>query len=249
VTFAYDGENPVIRDLSFRVLPGETLAIVGATGAGKTTVINLLERFYDPGQGEIRLDGIDLRQLDVEWLRRQIGLVMQDVFIIPGTIRENIVLDRRVSEEDLERLVELSQLARLVKGLPDGLETRIGEGAMDLSAGQRQLLAFARVLARDPRVLVLDEATANVDTETEMLIERAIQAALANRTSIVIAHRLSTIRRASRILVMDHGQIVEEGSHEDLMTQRGLYYHLQSLQNGAPAPQAKPAIELEARSL
>ena len=249
VTFAYDGENPVIRDLSFRVLPGETLAIVGATGAGKTTVINLLERFYDPGQGEIRLDGIDLRQLDVEWLRRQIGLVMQDVFIIPGTIRENIVLDRTVSREDLERLVELSQLARLVKGLPDGLETRIGEGAMDLSAGQRQLLAFARVLARDPRVLVLDEATANVDTETEMLIERAIQAALANRTSIVIAHRLSTIRRASRILVLDHGQIVEEGSHEDLMTQRGLYYHLQSLQNGAPAPQSQPAPELEARSL
>ncbi len=249
VTFAYDGENPVIRDLSVRVLPGETLAIVGATGAGKTTVINLLERFYDPGQGEIRLDGIDLRLLDVEWLRRQIGLVMQDVFIIPGTIRENIVLDRTVSEEDLERLVELSQLARLVKGLPEGLETHIGEGAMDLSAGQRQLLAFARVLARDPRVLVLDEATANVDTETEMLIERAIQAALANRTSIVIAHRLSTIRRASRILVLDHGQIVEEGSHEDLMTQRGLYYHLQSLQNGAPAPQAKPAPELEARSL
>jgi ATP-binding cassette subfamily B multidrug efflux pump len=249
VTFAYDGENPVIRDLSFRVLPGETLAIVGATGAGKTTVINLLERFYDPGRGEIWLDGIDLRLLDVEWLRRQIGLVMQDVFIIPGTIRENIVLDRTVSEEDLERLVELSQLARLVQGLPDGLETRIGEGAMDLSAGQRQLLAFARVLARDPRVLVLDEATANVDTETEMLIERAIQAALANRTSIVIAHRLSTIRRASRILVMDHGQIVEEGSHEDLMTQRGLYYHLQSLQNGVSAPQAKPAPELEARSI
>jgi ATP-binding cassette subfamily B protein len=143
VTFAYDGENPVIRDLSVRVLPGETLAIVGATGAGKTTVINLLERFYDPGQGEIRLDGIDLRLLDVEWLRRQIGLVMQDVFIIPGTIRENIVLDRTVSREDLERLVELSQLAKLVKGLPDGLETRIGEGAMDLSAGQQHgIVAF-----------------------------------------------------------------------------------------------------------
>ncbi len=249
VTFSYDGEHTVIRDLSFRVRPGETLAIVGATGAGKTTVINLLERFYDPGQGEIRLDGIDLRMLDVEWLRRQIGLVMQDVLIIPGTIRENILLDRNASDEELERLVELSQLKALVKGLPGGLETRIGEGAMDLSAGQKQLLAFARVLAMDPRVLVLDEATANVDTETEMLIERAIEAALTNRTSIVIAHRLSTIRRANRILVMDQGQIVEEGSHEDLMLRRGLYYHLQSLQNGAPAPQTSPVPALEDRCI
>lgn len=249
VTFAYDGEHPVVRDLSFKVRPGETLAIVGATGAGKTTVINLLERFYDPGRGEIRLDGTDLRLLDVEWLRRQIGLVMQDVLIIPGTISENILLDRTAAEEEVERLVGLSQLKGLVEGLPNGLETRIGEGAMDLSAGQKQLLAFARVLARDPGILVLDEATANVDTETEMLIERAIEAALAGRTSIVIAHRLSTIRRANRILVMDQGQIVEEGSHDELMARRGLYYHLQSLQNGAAAPQTAPAPAMEARPI
>lgn len=232
VSFGYDGENPIIHNLSFRVNPGETLAIVGATGAGKTTVISLLERFYDAQKGEIRLDGVDVRILDPLWLRQQIGLVMQDVFIVPGTIRENILLDRESSEEELERLLELAQLAQLVERLPEGLETRIGEGAMDLSVGQKQLLAFARVLARDPRVLVLDEATANVDTETEMLIERAIQAALANRTSIVIAHRLSTIRRAHRILVLDHGSIVEEGSHDQLMAQQGLYYHLQTLQNG-----------------
>jgi ATP-binding cassette subfamily B protein len=222
----------VLKDLSFHVKPGETLAIVGATGSGKTTVINLLERFYDPGEGSIRLDGRDLRDLDLHWIRDQIGLVMQDVFIVPGTIRENILLDRPVGDEELERIVQLSQLVEVVKGLPEGLDTRIGEGAMDLSAGQKQLLAFARVLARDPRVLVLDEATANVDTETEMLIEQAIQTTMAHRTNIVIAHRLSTIRRADRILVMDHGRIAEQGTHESLMARQGLYYHLQTLQNG-----------------
>lgn len=232
VSFGYDPERLVLKNLSFQVAPGETLAIVGATGSGKTTIINLLERFYDPDEGQIQLDGVDLRRLDLHWLREQIGLVMQDVFIVPGTVRENILLDRMLSEEEVQRIVELSQLSVLTKGLPEGLETRIGEGGMDLSAGQRQLLAFARVLARDPRILILDEATANVDTETEMHVERAIQSALANRTSIVIAHRFSTIRRADRILVMNEGRIVEQGTHESLMANRGLYYHLQSLQNG-----------------
>ena len=231
VNFAYESDHPVIRDLSFRVHPGETLALVGATGSGKTTIINLLERFYDPDEGEIGLDGVNLQQLEPKWLRNQIGLVMQDVFIVPGTIRDNILLDLQIDDERLDRLVQLSQLSGLVRNLPDGLETRIGEGGMDLSAGQKQLLAFARVLARDPSILVLDEATANVDSETEMLIEQAIQAALANRTSIVIAHRLSTIKRADRILVMDQGAIVEQGTHDDLMSQEGVYYHLQTLQN------------------
>jgi ATP-binding cassette, subfamily B, multidrug efflux pump len=230
VNFAYEPDRPVIKDLSFETHAGETLAIVGATGSGKTTLINLLERFYDPCKGAISLDGVDLRRFDPNWLREQIGLVMQDVFIVPGTIRENILLDRQLSEEELGKIVALSQLSVLVRRLPQGLDTRIGEGAMDLSAGQKQLLALARVFARNPRILVLDEATANVDTETEMLVEQAIQAALTNRTSIVIAHRLSTIRRADRILVMDHGRIVEEGAHDALMTRRGLYYHLQTLQ-------------------
>jgi ATP-binding cassette, subfamily B, multidrug efflux pump len=236
VNFAYEADHPVIKDLSFQTLAGETLAIVGATGSGKTTLINLLERFYDPCRGVISLDGVDLRRFDPNWLREQIGLVMQDVFIVPGTVRENVLLDRQLSEEELARIVELSQLSALVRRLPHGLDTRIGEGAMDLSAGQKQLLALARVFARNPRILVLDEATANVDTETEMLVEQAIQAALANRTSIVIAHRLSTIRRADRILVMDHGRIVEQGTHNALMEQQGLYYHLQTLQNGEQWP-------------
>jgi ATP-binding cassette subfamily B protein len=232
VTFGYDPNRPVLVNLSLSVKPGETLAIVGATGSGKTTIISLLERFYDPWTGSIGLDGHDLRDLDLHWIREQIGLVMQDVFVISGSIRENILLDRKIGEEDLDRILHLSQLAEVVKALPQGLDTRIGEGGLDLSAGQKQLLAFARVLARDPRILVLDEATANVDTETEMLIEQAIQSTMAHRTNIVIAHRLSTIRRADRILVMDHGRIAEQGTHESLMSRQGLYYHLQRLQNG-----------------
>ncbi|MGD9506345.1 MAG: ABC transporter ATP-binding protein [Syntrophobacteraceae bacterium] len=231
VAFGYDRSRPVIRELDLVIRPCETLAIVGSTGAGKTTIINLLERFYDPDRGRILLDGTDLRRLDVKWLRGQIGLVMQDVLVVSGTVRENILLGLEMTDEAIARVLELSQLASVVKHLPNGLDERIGEGGRDLSAGQKQLLSFARVLARDPRILVLDEATASIDTETEILIERAIQAALADRTSIVIAHRLSTIRRADRILVMEEGRIVEEGSHEDLIAARGLYYHLLSLQN------------------
>ncbi|MHC1744243.1 MAG: ABC transporter ATP-binding protein [Syntrophobacteraceae bacterium] len=232
VDFGYEADRLVLEDLSFRVNPGETLAIVGATGSGKTTVINLLERFYDPIRGAVKVDGTDLRSLDPAWLRLQIGLVMQDVLIVPGTFRENVLLDLELSEEAQQRVLRQAQLEEVVRRLPAGLETRIGEGGMDLSAGQKQLLAIARVLARDPRILVLDEATANVDTETEMLVEQAIQSAFVNRTNIVIAHRLSTIRRADRILVMHRGRIAEEGSHDALMARQGLYYHLQTLQNG-----------------
>jgi ATP-binding cassette subfamily B protein len=230
VTFSYESGQPVIHDLSFTVEPGETLAIVGATGSGKTTLANLLERMYEPDKGKILLDGIDLRQLDIQWLRTAVGLVMQEVYIVPATIRENILLDRKKSAVDLQQIVDRAQLNNLISMLPEGLDTKIGEGNLDLSAGQRQLLAMARVLARDPQILVLDEATANVDTQTEIYVERAIEATLAQRTSIVIAHRLSTIRRADRILVMDAGRIVEQGTHESLMARHGLYHHLQNLQ-------------------
>jgi ATP-binding cassette subfamily B protein len=233
VTFGYDQEVPIVKDLSFRVKPGETLAIVGATGAGKTTVINLLERFYDPDQGQILLDNHDLRELDLQHLREQIGLVMQDVFIFPTSLRDNIVLDQKVAGERLDEIIASAQLKHFVTTLPQGLETRIGEGGLDLSAGQRQLLAMARILARDPRILVLDEATSSVDTETEMLIEKALEATLAKRTSVIIAHRLSTIRRADRIMVMEEGMIIEEGDHQQLMARKGLYHHLQNLQNNS----------------
>ena len=230
VTFAYEPGHPVIQDMSLTVEPGETLAVVGATGSGKTTLVHLLERMYDPDSGHILLDGNDLQQLDIQWLRKVVGLVMQEVYLVPATIRENILLDRQIAEPALLKIVEKAQLRNLIENLPDGLDTKIGEGHHDLSAGQRQLLAMARVLARDPQVLVLDEATANVDSETEMYVERAIEATLAQRTSIVIAHRLSTIRRADRILVMDAGRIVEQGTHESLMDRQGLYHHLQNLQ-------------------
>ena len=230
VTFGYNSANPVIYDLSLKVESGETVAIVGATGSGKSTLVNLLERMYDPDQGAIFLEGHDIRELDPQWLRNTVGLVMQEVYLIPGSIRENILLDLEMDESELKVILKLAQLTEFINRLPEGVHSKIGEGNLDLSAGQRQLLAMARVLARNPEILVLDEATANVDSETEILVERAIEATLAKRTSIVIAHRLSTIRRADRIIVMDSGRIIEEGTHEHLMDQKGFYHRLQNLQ-------------------
>ena len=183
---------------------------------------------------------MDLRRFEPHWLREHIGLVMQDIFIVPGSIRENILLDRELPESEIDRIVQLSQLEKLVQSLPMGLDTVIGEGGMDLSSGQKQLLAFARVLARDPKILILDEATSNIDSETEMLIEQAIMAVMANRTSIIIAHRLSTIRRANQIIIVDRGRIVEQGTHDDLMEKVGLYHHLQMLQNGVSLQKPPP---------
>ncbi len=233
VTFGY-GEGPdVLRDVSFRIAPGEKIAIVGATGAGKTTIINLLGRYYDVRSGHVRVDGHDVRQLDPRALRRQIGLVLQDVFLFPGDILENIRLgDAGISEERVHEAARLVGADRFIEGLPDGYRSEVRERGATQSVGEKQLIAFARVLTFDPAILVLDEATAHIDPETERLLQRALEKTLTGRTAILIAHRLATIRHADRILVFHHGQLREAGTHEELVEQRGLYHRLHLLQSG-----------------
>jgi ABC-type multidrug transport system fused ATPase/permease subunit len=216
VSFAYQENHPVLRDVSFQVKPGEMVAIVGATGAGKTTAVNLIERFYDTDSGSVLLDGYDIRKWAKSELRSQIGLVMQDVFIFGGTLKENISLGRdEISAEAIDQAVRQANANWFIQRLPDGLYQETGEGGSTLSAGERQLLSFARALAYDPKVLILDEATSSVDPETERLIQEAISRITKKRTTLVVAHRLSTIRQADRILVMHHGQIREQGTHEE----------------------------------
>lgn len=230
VSFAYRPGEPVLKDVSFRVRAGETLAIVGVTGAGKTTMIHLLERFREPQQGKILLDGRDISDMDLSRLRAQVGLIMQDVFLFSGSLRENIVLDQNLSPDELQRIAHMAHLEDLISRLPHHLETPVHEGGATLSTGQRQLVAIARAMAYDPKVLILDEATANIDSETEHLIQQALQRLFQDRTTLVIAHRLSTIRQADRLLVLHHGRIVESGTHEELLSRGDIYYRLHQLQ-------------------
>ena len=235
VSFAYRKDRPILRDVTFNVRPGEMIAIVGATGAGKTTVVNLIERFYDPDEGTILLDGIDIRRWAKEDLRTQIGLVMQDVFVFSGSLLENIALgESEKNREAVDRAVREANADGFIRRLPRGLLQEMGEGGSTLSTGERQLLSFARALAHDPKVLILDEATSSVDPETERLIQEAIFKMTKQRTTIVVAHRLSTIRHADRILVMHHGKIREQGTHEDLMALKGIYYKLNQFQETIP---------------
>ena len=229
VSFGYSPDEPVLKDISLEIGASETVAVVGSTGAGKSSLINLLIRFYDPVQGRILLDGCDVRDYSLPELRTVVGIIMQDVIILPDTLLANIVMDTGVERSRVVDIIKKTGIDRFVDGLPDGLDTLIGEGNLDLSAGEKQLLCFARVLCRNPRILVLDEATSFIDTQTENIIEKAIAASFENRTSLIIAHRLSTIRRADRILVMDDGQIKEQGSHEELMAMDGLYSNLVKL--------------------
>ena len=202
------------------------MAIVGATGAGKSTLISLLVRFYDPVRGSILLGDHDLRAFSPDTLRRKIGIVLQDVLIEPDTVEANIGQGTGMDRQGIERILLQTGMEGFVSRLPRGLDTRIGEGGLDLSAGEKQLLAFARVLCRDPAILLLDEATSSVDTETEKLLEQVVHVAFRDRTCLIIAHRLSTVRRADRILVMDKGKIVEQGSHQQLAASNGLYADL-----------------------
>ncbi|MEX2260393.1 MAG: ABC transporter ATP-binding protein [Bryobacteraceae bacterium] len=231
VWFAYKDEDWVLRDVSFAIEPGETVAVVGHTGAGKTTLISLLLRFYDIQQGSIRVGGVDIRDLHPGELRRHFGVVLQDPYLFSGTIEENIRLGTEsVGREEVEAAVEQVNLGAFIRSLPDGLEQPLRERGSSLSTGQKQLIGFARALAHNPRYLILDEATSSVDTETELRVRDALAKMVEGRTSIVIAHRLSTIQRADRILVMHKGRLRESGTHQQLLAQRGIYWKLYQLQ-------------------
>lgn len=231
VWFAYKGEEWVLRDVSFSVEPGEQIAIVGATGAGKTTISKLLNRSYDVQRGRILLDGVDVREWDLRYLRRQIGVVLQDVFLFAGDVRTNITLGRvDIAQAELEQAARHVNADRFIRQLPHGYAEYLRERGSNLSSGQRQLLSFARALAYDPAILVLDEATSSVDPETEVLIQDALTKLMSGRTTLVIAHRLSTIQNATRIIVMHKGQVREIGTHQELVEQRGIYWRLYRLQ-------------------
>jgi ATP-binding cassette subfamily B multidrug efflux pump len=224
-------EDWVLRDVSFRLAPGQTFAIVGHTGAGKTTLISLLLRFYDIQRGQILLDGVDIRLLDLQDLRRHFGIVLQDPFLFTGTIESNIKLGTPgISHEDVKRAIEKIGLGDFVNDLSEGTATPVNERGSTLSVGQRQLINFARALAHNPRFLILDEATSSVDTKTELLIREALDKLLSGRTALVIAHRLSTIQHADRILVFHKGRLREQGAHQELLALRGIYYRLYQLQ-------------------
>jgi ATP-binding cassette subfamily B protein len=231
VWFAYKGEDWVLQDVSFRISPGETVAIVGHTGAGKTTMISLMLRFYDVQRGAIRIGGVDIRDVDPLELRRQFGVVLQDPYLFTGTIEDNIRLGTDgIEREDVEEAAEQVNLMDFIRGLPDGFKQTIRERGNSLSTGQKQLISFARALAHQPRFLILDEATSSVDTETEFRVREALARMVEGRTSIIIAHRLSTIQRANRILVMHKGKLRESGSHQELLALRGIYWKLYQLQ-------------------
>ena len=224
-------EDWVLRDVSFRVAPGQTIAIVGHTGAGKTTLISLLLRFYDVQRGQILLDGKDIRTIELQDLRRQFGIVLQDPFLFTGTIETNIRLGTpNIDRNTVERAVEEIGLGEFVRSLPEGVASNVNERGSTLSVGQRQLINFARALAHNPRFLILDEATSSVDTKTELLIREALNRLLSGRTALVIAHRLSTIQHADRILVFHKGRLREQGAHQELLALRGIYYRLYQLQ-------------------
>ncbi|HEY3027572.1 MAG TPA: ABC transporter ATP-binding protein, partial [Pyrinomonadaceae bacterium] len=231
VWFAYKDEDWVLQDVSFIVEPGQSVALVGHTGSGKTTITNLLMRFYDVQRGRILLDGIDVREWDLQSLRENFAVVLQDVFLFSGTVESNIRLGRQdISAERVEWAATEVRADRFIRRLPEGYKSEVRERGAGLSVGQKQLISFARALAFDPALLILDEATSSIDTETEQLIQQAIERVMRRRTSVVVAHRLSTIQSADRIIVLHHGEIREQGSHQDLLAMRGLYWRLYKLQ-------------------
>jgi ATP-binding cassette subfamily B protein len=236
ISFRYKEDVPLIDDLSLEITSGQKIAIVGPTGAGKTTLVNLLMRFYDVDRGAIRIDGIDIRELKRGALRQVFGMVLQDTWLFSGTIRENIAYGRSgASEDQIVHAAKAAQADHFIRTLPENYDTPINEEASNLSQGQKQLLTIARAFLADPAILILDEATSSVDTRTEVLIQRAMADLMHGRTTFVIAHRLSTIRNADVILMMEHGRIVERGTHQELLAAKGHYSALYHSQFAGPA--------------
>jgi ATP-binding cassette subfamily B protein/subfamily B ATP-binding cassette protein MsbA len=237
VSFRYPGaDRDALRDVNVEIAAGETIALVGPSGAGKTTFCNLVARFYDPTQGRVLLDGRDLRDIDVENYRQMIGVVEQDVFLFDGTVTDNIGYGNRQSTvEEIQAAASAANAHEFISELPQGYDTVIGERGLKLSGGQRQRLAIARAVLADPKILILDEATSNLDTDSERLIQSALRTLVADRTCFVIAHRLSTITHANRILVVENGRIVESGTHDDLMERDGRYREMVLVQT-SPEP-------------
>jgi ATP-binding cassette subfamily B protein len=241
VWFHYRPDDSVLKGVSFRIEPGEKVALVGATGSGKTTTIKLLNRFYDVQKGAIQVGGIDVRQWDLQALRRHIGVVLQDVFLFSGDIRTNLELgDSAIPMERIERAARVANAEEFIRRLPDGFQSPVRERGSNFSGGQRQLLSLARVLVFEPEILVMDEATSSVDTETETLIQDALEKIMRDRTCLLIAHRLSTIRNADRIIVLHHGEVREVGSHAELMARQGIYHRLYQLQYEREAVKLPP---------
>jgi ATP-binding cassette subfamily B multidrug efflux pump len=243
VWFAYNDEDWVLKDVSFTVQPGQSIALVGHTGSGKSTITNLLMRFYDVQRGRILLDGVDLRDWDLQSLRENFAVVLQEIFLFSGTVEGNIRLGRsEISEERVEWAAQEVHAEQFIKRLKGGYQAEVKERGAGLSVGQKQLISFARALAFDPALLILDEATSSIDTETEQLIQQAIERVMRNRTSIVVAHRLSTIQRADQITVLHHGEIREQGTHQELLAQHGLYWKLYKLQYADGAVRETPVV-------
>jgi len=235
VTFGYDPQYPVLHKINFQIKPKESVALVGPTGAGKSTIIKLLSRFYEPQSGTVKIDVYDVRNVTQKTLRSQMGIVLQDTFLFAGTIMENIRFGRsEATDEEIMNAAKTVGAHEFIRSLPEGYKTEIGERGAGLSVGQKQLISFARALLRNPAILILDEATSSIDPYTDLIIRKAMQVLLKNRTSVIIAHRLSTVRNADRILVIDNGRIVEEGNHSELIKKKGLYSHLYEMQFREP---------------